>query len=56
VSKEKMVEKFVPFDQVEEVVRYLRLCCATRTTKGYARKEGIRALELFWKLVMGLLR
>lgn len=39
VSKEKMVEKFVPFDQVEEVVRYLRLCCATRTTKGYARKD-----------------
>lgn len=39
VSKEKMVEKFVPFDQVEGVVRYLRLCCATRTAKGYARKD-----------------
>ncbi|MBE9113246.1 site-specific integrase [Nodosilinea sp. LEGE 07298] len=39
VSKEKMVEKFVPFDQVEGVVRYLRLCCATTTAKGYARKD-----------------
>lgn len=39
VSKEKMVEKFVPFDQVEAVVCYLRLCCATRTAKGYARRD-----------------
>jgi integrase len=39
VSKEKLTEKLIPFDQVQEVVRYLRRCCATRTAGGYKRRD-----------------